>query len=225
MKRWLRIGFIFSYLGVLSYGIACHTFGYGVTQHTAMYFIVWDMFCGWGSYASQTHIIAEGESQKYYELAPGPWGDLKPWGKLGRQHYDAFNSFGWRMARNTLQHTQHEPITRIFVVEECWSKKFDLPDHVWKLRYDEPKKPQKYCHLRSEFTGDGVLLHSFAPWIAIQNTNMVSNNPRLQADASRGRSLLMVESQRPGRQFSVSPGFERGGEQSAMTSVGSTHGN
>lgn len=225
MKRWLRVGFIFSYLGVLSYGVGCHTLGYGTAQHTLMYFIVWDMFCGWGSYTSQINIVAEGESQKFYELAPAPWGDIKPWGKLGRQHYDAFNNHTWRIAQNALKHTNHEPITRIFVVEECWSKKFDLPDHIWKMRYDEPKDIQKYCRIRSEFAADGTLLRSYTPWIAFQNMKMVVNNPRLMADSTRDRPMLMVESERPGQNFSIPSGFERASQGSAMNSVGSLHGN
>ena len=73
MKRWLATTFIAAYLFILSGGLACHAMGFAVTSHPLMYFIVWDMFCGWCAYTTQTHVIAEGESMKFYELAPGPW--------------------------------------------------------------------------------------------------------------------------------------------------------
>ena len=225
MKRWLRNSFIAVYLAALSYGIGCHTLGYGVGQHPMMYFIVWDMFCGWSAYTSRTYIIAEGESQKYYELAPGPWGEMRPWGPLGRHHYDAYTNFSFRQARNTLLHTRHEPITRIFVVEECWPKKFDLPEHIWNMRYDEPKDIQKYCHLRVELTGDGQLLHSYVPWYQYQEFSMLTSNPRLVADAAKGRPLLMVDLESQGTPTAFGRGTERGGTRAPRSPVGSLHGN
>src|SRR5262249_43908290 len=83
----LVVGFIASYLGTLSYGIFCHTLGFGVGAHPLMYFIVWDMFCGWTAYDSRVHVVAETENQKYYDVATPPWGEFHPWGHLGRQHF------------------------------------------------------------------------------------------------------------------------------------------
>ena len=209
MKRWLSIGFICSYLGILTYGIGCHTMGYGTGAHPLMYFVVWDMFCGWSSYASHTHIIAEGESEEFYELAPAPWGEFIPWGTEGRRHYDSFNNTAGRIATNTLKHTRHEPITRIFVVEECWSKKYDLPDHIWKSRYDEPKQTKKYCRVRLELTPDGQVAAVASAWMEHQYMLAVANNPRLMAEASRGRPMFMMDQlARPGRDRSFSSGFE-----------------
>jgi len=196
MKRWLAIGVISSYLSLLTYGVGCHTLGYGVTQHPLMYFIVWDMFCGWAAYASQTHIIAEGESQKFYELAPAPWGEMNPYGAWGRHHYDSLNNHAPRIALNTLRHTQHEPITRIFVIEESWSKKYDLPDSVWARRYGGEKQPRKYCWIRSELAPDGTPLKTYMSFLAWQQLQAVAENPRLQADAVRTRPMFLVE---PGR--------------------------
>ena len=31
------------------------------------------------------------------------------------------------MGLNVLKHTQHEPIGRLFVIEECWQKKYSTP--------------------------------------------------------------------------------------------------
>ncbi|GAF86661.1 unnamed protein product, partial [marine sediment metagenome] len=74
MKRWLTHLLIVTYLGTLFAGVACHALELGVQSHPGMYMIVWDMFCGWSSYAGRIEVIGEGESGKYYQLAPGPWG-------------------------------------------------------------------------------------------------------------------------------------------------------
>ena len=73
IKRWAVSLVIVGYLGSLGYGIVCHTLNFNTTSHPGMYFVVWDMFCGWSAYANRLHIIGEGEDNKYYELAPGPW--------------------------------------------------------------------------------------------------------------------------------------------------------
>lgn len=204
MKRWLATGLIVVYLGALSFGVGCHTFNTGQGAHPFMYFIVWDMFCGWASYASNTHVVAEGESGKYYDLAPAPWGEFQPWGTLGRRHYDAFYNHGGRLAHNVLKNTSHEPITRVFVIEECWPKKYDLPDSIWKARYgDEPKDVQKYCRLRTELLPCGTETCRYASWLSCQNMRILSSNPRLQAESQAGKPMFMIESERLGRELSV----------------------
>ena len=190
MKRWLTHLTIVAYLGVLSWGVAAHAVSYKVGVHTSMYFIVWDMFCGWASHASRLQIIGQGESGKYYELGPGPWGQFKPFGDIGRRHYDAFGVHIPRMAINCLKHTKHEPMVRVYVVEECWPKKYNLPDRVWRQRHNEPKEVQHYYHVRHIMTGDGQLLQVNGHWAAYQNALCVSDNPRLQADRRRGQPVM-----------------------------------
>lgn len=199
MKRRLAIGFIVLYLGTLNAGNLCHMLGFGTGAHPAMYFIVWDMFCGWTAYDSRAHIIAEGESQKLYELAPPPWGELHPWGNLGRQHYDAINSHCWRIGLNTLKHSAHEPIVRMFVVEETWAKKYNVPDAVWNHRHAEPRDVQKYCRVRTVFLPDGTITENYTSWLSQMTGKMLLDNPRLQAESRSSRSLFVLDRDRPGR--------------------------
>jgi len=103
MKRWLTHSFIAAYLLALSWGIVAHAVNFGTGAHPAMYYVVWDMFCGWTSYSSRTLIIGQGESGKYYELAPGPWGEFKPFGKLGRRNYDPSGTHSPKLALNALR--------------------------------------------------------------------------------------------------------------------------
>ena len=133
MKRWIAVIVICGYLGSLAMGLVAHTLHVGANSHPGMYFVVWDMFCGWGAYSNRTHLIAEGESGKYYELSPAPWGSLQPFGPTDRLHYDTSYHLTPKMVRNNLRNTEHEPIARVFVIEETWSKKFNLPDELWDL--------------------------------------------------------------------------------------------
>ena len=62
VKKWLTHLVITGYIGALAWGLVSHTFEYKNDSHPAMYYIVWDMFCGWGSYSNRVQVIAEGES-------------------------------------------------------------------------------------------------------------------------------------------------------------------
>ena len=122
MKRALSHATIVAYLGVLTFGFASHTLNWGTNSHPGMYFIVWDMYCGWSAFESRLHVIGEGVSGEYYELTPPPWSDFHPHGSIGRIHYDVQARFADDMAVTTLQNTTHEPIHRILVIQECWSE-------------------------------------------------------------------------------------------------------
>jgi hypothetical protein len=148
MKRLLAVGTIVAYLGVLLAGLGSHALNYRTSAHPTMYFIVWDMFCGWSAYEDRTHIIGQGESGRYYDLASAPWGDYRPFGDVARHHYDPFAAHSGVLAQSTLRHTEHEPIQQIFIVQEMWAKKFNLPDKLWNERYPEPKNPHSYFHVR-----------------------------------------------------------------------------
>jgi hypothetical protein len=225
MKRLLTVGFIVVYLGTLNIGIMCHMLGFGVTAHPLMYYIVWDMFCGWAAYDTRYYVVGEGESQKLYDLSTPPWGEIHPWGSLGRQHYDALNNHSARIGFNTLRHTQHEPITRLFVIEEAWAKKFNIPDKVWKTRYDEPKDIQKYHRLRGILLSDGTIVQRQNAWMQYQAQKMLFDNPRLAQQTSRSRSFYMVNPSIPGRDMLVSPGAGKEPMNSASSPVGAPLGN
>jgi len=191
MKRGMIVLLIAFYLCALSWGLVVHTLNIGNGSRPSMYFLVWDMFCGWSAYSARNHVIGEGESGTYYELAPGPWGEFHPYGDLGRQHYDTFGAHSFHIGMNTLKHTDHEPMARIFVVEELWAKKFNMPEALWKKRFEEPKKVYKYYHVRQIYTSDGTLLQSQPTWLAYQYSRSISHNPRLQAESRSTRSVLI----------------------------------
>lgn len=205
MKRIAAGTFIVAYISALSIGNFCHTLNYQTGSHPLMYLVIWDMFCGWSAYASQVHVIAEGESDKYYELAPGPWGAYRPWGgDFARHSYDAFYNHIGRMAVNTLKHTEHEPIARIYVIEENWPKKYDLPEYIWKFRYgDQPRDVQTYCRLRQELDGNGQLHRGYTSWLHYVQIKQLSSNPRLQVSMQRSQPMFVIGRDKPGRALSV----------------------
>lgn len=208
MKRWLAISFISVYLGALTIGIGAHTINVGTGSHPAMYFVVWDMFCGWSSYASRMQMIAEGESGQYYEIAPGPWGEFCPYGNIGRRHYDVNAIHSPTFALNCLKHTDHEPIHRIIVFEEAWPKKYNIPDKMWDKWYDYPKDVKKYYHLRYAFTPEGQLLDTRPAFMPYHNSLAIASNPRLKRDIKRDRQFMAVPNLEPVPEY-LHPGVRK----------------
>jgi hypothetical protein len=190
IKRFLSHLGIGAYLVALAIGIFAHAFSLGNSWHPAMYYIVWDMFCGWSFYEGRVEIIGEGESGKFYELAPGPWGDFHPYGRIGRQHYDCYADNAARFAINCLKHTDHEPMTQIFVIEEEFPKKFNLPDKQYEAYYGKPKEFHKYCHRRFVLDPAGQILKTQPIWLTYQYQMGLRDNPRLIADFRRARPFL-----------------------------------
>lgn len=192
MSRLLVPLFILGYLAVLTYGLFCHALYFRTDKHPGMYFIVWDMYCGWSAYETRQHMIGEGESGTYYQLTPPPWGSVQVYGKHDRQTHDYYGTFVVDMARNTLAHTSHEPMTRLFLVEEVWPRKYNLPDHLWTRRYREPKDPQSYFQVRRVTTAGGQILQDQPAWLTRVSHECLMDNPRLRRDMSAGRQFYAI---------------------------------
>lgn len=193
MKRLLSHVTIAVYLGALSVGLVSHTLNWGKHRHPVMYFLVWDMYCGWSAYESRLHVIGEGVSGEYYQLTPSPWSDFHPHGSISRVHYDVHARFVDEMALMTLRNTRHEPIHRILVVEECWSKKYNLPDRLWAQRFTEEKERHSYFHLRAVANGDGQVVRMANEWPTVMAQRCVMDNPRLMSDMTKGHQFLAVD--------------------------------
>ncbi len=209
MKRWLTHIWISTYLLALLFGFFAHAFDIQSGSHPVMYFLVWDMFCGWAGYEGRMQVVGEGESGKFYELAPAPWGEFHPYGSLARQHYDPECKQGERFGHMCLDHTRHEPMVRIFVVEEEYPKKFNLPEAQYEAYYGKPKDFYTYCHTRFVVTPSGELLSSQPTWFVYQYQTGLRDNPRLMSDARRSQpyvpSGLMNDSRGA---FSATPFYE-----------------
>jgi len=195
MKHWIVNIFISIYLSILSFGLAAHALDFLTQSNPGMYFVVWDMFCGWSAYAHRYHIIGESNSGRYYELAPGPWGQFHPYGDLPRQEYDTAMISAYRIAMNTLNHTDHEPIHRLYMIEETWSKKFNLPDYLWWRVNDVPKNPHSYYSVRRVVDTDGTVQANLPSWHDRQAYMHINDNPRLMADVKRSEPLYAVDIQ------------------------------
>ena len=165
----------------------------GVASHPAMYYFVWDMFCGWSSHEIRYHVIGKGESGTYYELAPGPWTKFMPYGDLDRMHYDTLGNSLHRLALNSLKHTDHEPIHHIVMVEEVWPKKYNLSDHAWKMRFDEPKDPISYFWQRWEMDENGRVISVVSDYMAYLHQRSIAGNPRLGEEVRQGKEHYVID--------------------------------
>jgi hypothetical protein len=190
VKRWFAHICITTYLGALLFGFVTHAFDIYSGFHPAMYFLVWDMFCGWAGYEGRMQVIGEGESGKFYELAPAPWGEFHPYGYIPRQHYDPDCKQGERLGHMALKHTTHEPMVRLFVVQEEYPKKFNLPEAQYEAYYGKPKQFHKYCHTRFVLTPNGEVLQSQPTFFVYQYEMGLRDNPRLMSDARRSRPFI-----------------------------------
>ncbi len=189
-KRAPAIAFIALYLGVLGWGIVAHTFSIGVNSHVGMYFIVWDMFCGWSAYEQRNHLIAEGQSGQFYDVSSPPWGDVHPYGPRERIHYDTYASHAPRVVQNVLKHTVHEPIVKVYYVEELWSKKFNIPDQYWEANYQETKNRHSYFNTRLTMTNDAQNVVAYQNWFNKMQYNSYMDNPKLQQMAQNCRQFF-----------------------------------
>ncbi len=190
MKRWLTHFGIAAYILALSVGFVSHAVDYGTNCHAIMYFLVWDMFCGWAGYEGRMEIVGEGESGKFYQLAPGPWGEFHPYGFIARQHYDPNQTSGWIIAKNVLDHTKHEPMVRIFVVEGEYPKKYNLPDAQYVAYYGKPKDFHSYYRTRYIMSPEGEVMTGQSTWFTYQYQVGVRDNPRLATDMTRRQPFM-----------------------------------
>jgi hypothetical protein len=192
MKRWLARLTICTYLSALIIGTSCHAMNFGLSSHPIFYYFVWDMFCGWSAHEIRYHLVGEGESGAHYQLSPAPWNTFAPYGDMERGQYDTLGNAHAKIAVNTLKHTDHEPITRIFLIEEVWSKKYNLPEGLWALRFDEPKDPHSYFWLKATMDGDGKLVQYNRDYLTNLLSMTIADNPRLKADSLRGKPFYAV---------------------------------
>ncbi len=192
MKRCAAGMVIATYLAVLGFGLVSHTIGYKSTDHVGMYFLIWDMYCGWGGYEVREHMIAEGVSGQYYELTPVPWGEFVPFGSAPRSSYDGTASFTGAIAKHVLAHTDHEEIAQVILVEEAWSKKYNLPEPLWAQLYEQPKEPRSYYRTRVVVSPEGEYLQRYLDWSGWLSYVAITDNPRLQQKMAE-RPFLTTE--------------------------------
>lgn len=211
MRRWMTNLIIAGYLGTLCYGLFVHVLNIDKYSSLGNYFVVWDMYGGWNTFSKRTLLIAEGESGQHYDVTP-PWKEYYPYGSAERHDYDSGGLYSGAVAANTLKQTQHEPIVRVMLVEQIWSKKYNLPDHLWKQRFDEPKEPRMYYYLRSIFDADGAVTTRHFDWESNLSYYTVIDNPALRNTVARSRPYMVTDqfqrAESPNQNFVQPASFE-----------------
>lgn len=193
MRRWMAGSFIAAYVSALCFGIACQTVRMGTAMHPCMYFIVWDMYCGWTAYNHGYRAVAEGVSGQFYDLNPPPWGAFRPFNTLDR--YQSLTDPAKQARMNLLiaNNTKHEPLARMFVIEEAWAKQFDLPEYIWKAHNAIARDPYRYTKVVLEQSGNGAIAQIGKPWLDGQSQAMLGDNPRLQQEIQNSRPFWQVD--------------------------------
>jgi len=123
-------------------------------------------------------------------VTPSPWGEFVPFGSAARHHYDSSASFTGAIASHILEHTDHEPIAEIMLVEEAWSKKYNIPDSIYLSRYEEPKAKRSYFRPRILLTPDGEIRERNIDWTGWLAHQAVIDNPRLQKNIQEQPFLM-----------------------------------
>jgi hypothetical protein len=198
MKRWIINAGIAGYLCALAFGFVSVA-GQVTFFSVPFYFLSFNMYGGWSGYDARMLVLGEGESGRFYVLSPGPWGEFDPYSsRLSRQCYDQAFEYGNILARPGLKHTQHEPILRMFVIEQQYPKKFNLPDDQYEAYYQKPKPQRIYSHTRMIMNPQGEIISQNPTWLRFQDNLAIVDNPRLVADATRNRPFVWSAQQAPG---------------------------
>lgn len=193
MKRWLVNLTLVGYLSAFAGGLVVHAMSLPATYNPAVYFFVWDMFCGWANYERRQYVIAEGVSGRFYEVSPAPWGELEPFGTIGRTHYDSSGAYALKFGLNILKKTQHEEMSRVFVVEQFYAKKYNLSDNLWNRYFNEPKNPTYYHNTLYVVLPDGTPIEVRTGWLADQHSRVLAANPKVIEESHKSQPFLAVE--------------------------------
>lgn len=156
--RRLRIGsaiaFIVLYLGLHAGFFLGHMLDL-TSARGLSYFFTWDMYGGHSPWETRVHVVAEGHQGALYRVLPGPWAPFQPHGDAFRHDRDWH--WDWRQgnlkntAESILERTDHEPIAAVYVVEERWLSKYNLPDDLWSRHYGVEKPQGRYFRVREVF--------------------------------------------------------------------------
>ena len=207
MKRYLIGVFISTYLLALGWGLLAHTFKMGAVCHPFMYFVVWDMFCGWQAFDYRHHIVAEGLDGNYYQVEPAPWGSFKPYSDFERLHYDYKGTFTSNMVKNVLNKTEHPPINRVILIEEFWNKKYNIPDYLYEYAYGREKDQKKYYMVRSTLDEQGLYITRNGSFENVLAASQFMENPRMKQLMHMGKPFYEVSTNRAANDSTMMHGF------------------
>ena len=188
-SRWAVNSLIAGYLGALAVGLALHAWQLPGHNTLPGYFVVWDMFCNWTGYENRVRFIGEGESGRHYDLLAADIHSPRLHGSEHRAHYDYSGRHTPLVASRVAERSRHEPLTRIFVMEESWSKQFNLPPRLYEQTHGCRPDRVVHRHLRGILAPNGHVLQTQAGWFVCQQQEAMFANPTLRGDAYRGRSL------------------------------------
>ena len=146
---------IAAYLGCIAFSFFRHVLG-DPGEHPIAYFWTWDMFAGHPAESSRRLVIAKTDDGRFVQFIPGS-GQRFRWGRGGDAtridldrrtvHLRAAVEYELRCFRSI---APDRPLERIYVVEQYWPARFNLPDGLYEATYREPNPRRKYWRVLHE---------------------------------------------------------------------------
>ncbi len=127
------------------------------------YFFTWDMYPFYRTTSSRPLAFGRTKNGTCVELLPSPLQEFR-WGLDGtatRTDMDRgfrYTSSTIRKVLRSSKHADHNPIVHVYVIEEYWPARFNLPDDVYSRTIDWPPRSagqsnprRKYWKVLEEF--------------------------------------------------------------------------
>ena len=148
IRRLLVVAFILSYLAAGVFFLYCHLLG----QTRGLpwgYFWTWDMFPNYPSFSARRLALGETEGGHFVRVFPT---NKMHYRRGGSGDYTRFdlprNDAALRKAVEETLEAAHasaadDPVTYVFLVEEYWPVRFNLPDDLYRKAFGE-ENPQRH---------------------------------------------------------------------------------
>ena len=155
-RRLLAVSAVIVYSAVTFGFLALHAVGDQGWYPTA-YFFTWDMFPIYYYEASRRIAVGRTRGGQYVRLHPGPFDRFR-----GGVHADLTKvdlDRSGRLFRRAVEHTlamtserqRLDPVTHVFLLEQYWPEKFNLPPDLYEAWAGAPRPDRKYWRVTGEF--------------------------------------------------------------------------
>ena len=149
MRRVVAVVLILCYLGAGTFFLYCHLLGETRGLPWAYYW-TWDMFPNYPSFSARRMALGETKSGEFVQVFPtnkiryrrGGSGDLT---RYDLPRNDATLKYAVAEAlKETPPAEEEDPVTYVFLVEEYWPVRFNLPDDLYQESFGE-ENPRRHA--------------------------------------------------------------------------------
>ncbi len=158
-RRLLVVGFVLIYLAMGGMFFYFHLLGDSTKWPRMAYFWTWDMFPNYPSFSARRMALGQTQSGKFVKVFPT---EKIRFRRGGHRHLTRFdlprNNAALRIAtEQTLQAVSavspvaaKDRVTYVFLVENYWPVRFNLPDDLYQKTYDEENPHRRAWRILDE---------------------------------------------------------------------------